>query len=472
MSSLALGKSLPLKKNKKPTRGSAARPQPRRQMAATPSPLPAIYGPLEQIGYQVIPDVLRRDECDSAVASINAWFTHATDGVLRFGPDDGAAWRVSANRPPSLHGGLLQRYRVPYIDGVLRTRLHPGVIGHFEAIWGTSELVVSQDGICVIPPWEWTGARAPHDPKPDSDRARVAHLSGTWYHFDQNPAERRRVSVQGQVALRDVGAGDATLAVLAGSHRYFENGAFAARFPETVRKPNDDWVKFTDEQICWLRAQPGVEEVAVEARAGSLILWDSRTAHCIMQPRPVRRAAPAWRYVVYACALPARNLSDKAYRQHAAWIADRRTTNHLGAKAFAADMYPCVRQDASLALSHDPLRLTAREARLMGLLRYGQHPAAGGNGDAPEKLLEFPASPGLIAYDRAAAELRREAVDSGRAVITVTGKAVRARVAGGGGAAAAADDGDTTESDSATESADEGTELPPVKKRNGRADAM
>lgn len=362
--------------SKKGGGGGGARPT-----VSVPEPLPAAYRGLDTLGFVVIPDVVPVAECEAAVESINAWFRDIGCTKLTFDavapPDardkhDLAAWLDQNNRPPSMHGGLIQGYRAPYIPGVRAVRYHPRVADHFAALWGTQRLLAAPDGICVIPPWERTGARPPRDTRPSSQRA-ACRIIGEWHHLDQNPSKTKRISVQGHVTLRDVTADDATLCVLAGSHRYVENGDFARAFPATVAKPSEDWVKLTDEQVCWFASRPGVEEVFIDARAGSLTLWDSRTVHCIGRPRAEPRAVPRWRYVVYVCMRPCAAFTRSDTEKLMDAVGNRRTTNHTGLRLFPRDpVRYATRKESSFDLRTygESFTVTRRVANLMGIKPY------------------------------------------------------------------------------------------------------
>lgn len=139
-------------------------------------------------------------------------------------------------------------------------RALPGVRHAFGAIWGDDDVITSFDGGNVFRPWR-------HRPEWKTE--------GGWWHLDQNHFKRgkdKRVSVQGFVTLTDSTAATGGLCVISGSHlehRQVCERAFAQDHDRDFVP-----VQLADPILHTGRAR------LVCARAGDLVLWDSRCVHC------------------------------------------------------------------------------------------------------------------------------------------------------------------------------------------------
>jgi hypothetical protein len=160
-------------------------------------------------------------------------------------------------------------YSVSHEKFVWDARLEPGVVNAFSKIWGTSDLLVSFDGINMTLPL------------PSLTRPK----SGRWPHQDQDPRIRGFQCAQGIINLIDNGPQDGGLVVMKGSHKlnddFFKTHSMEKK--ERWGKVPDDWHGFDDDEIAWFEER-GCELIKVEAAAGDLIVWDSRTVHYNVLP--------------------------------------------------------------------------------------------------------------------------------------------------------------------------------------------
>ncbi len=132
--------------------------------------MPAEFATLKDKGYMVTPEaILTTAECDTAMAAFEQWFVDIGTGVT-FGAADGKTW-VPKNLPYAIHG-IIQGYGIAHTQFVWDVRQHPRVVGVFERLWGTQQLVSSYDGACYIPAFEWRGIKQIPERKP-------------WLHYDQ-----------------------------------------------------------------------------------------------------------------------------------------------------------------------------------------------------------------------------------------------------------------------------------------------
>jgi len=150
-------------------------------------------------------------------------------------------------------------------------RLLPSVKTAFSAIWRTDDLLVSFDGGNAFRPWKYDN---------------LWLTDGGWYHVDQNGTKAGgvgRVCVQGLVTLSDASEDTGGLVVIPGSHKQHKTMCQRSK----VAKAMGDFVPVTV-------GDPLLDNGAslVCAKAGDLIVWDSRTVHC-NTPALTALAAPS-----------------------------------------------------------------------------------------------------------------------------------------------------------------------------------
>jgi hypothetical protein len=263
---------------------------------------------LREHGYQVIDaPVLTTEECEARIAEFWDWLESQDRGLKR---DDPTTWSSDA-WPSNIHG-IVQYPSAAHTYPVWKVRTHPNVVKVFSELWNTSpyKLQTSFDRVCIQRP---TTRKMPQKP---------------WLHIDQGPRLRGERCFQGFVTLADMPATGGTLVIMPGSHKFHDE--FFARFPKRVtdkvtvtnkvtgeqkqvtKNFSDNWVKFTQEELDWW-AERGCKPLRVSAKAGQLVLWDSRTVHQGSYPLP--ESAPLWRWVVYVCMKPTPTTRDPASRK-------------------------------------------------------------------------------------------------------------------------------------------------------------
>jgi len=212
---------------------------------------------LEEHGYCVLAGVADAEEVARARALLWDFLESVPDTKVRH--DDASTWVVEAGWLPSPSNGLLNKVGFGHSAFCWQTRLLPKVKQSFAAIWGTGDLIVSFDGGNVFRPWaqkpEW-------------------RTEGSWWHIDQNaflPGRDRRVSVQGLVTYTDATPETGGLCVVPGSHKQHR---------EVCERMHSQ--KLPGDFVPVLEEDPVLEEGGrlVCARAGDLLLWDSRCVHC------------------------------------------------------------------------------------------------------------------------------------------------------------------------------------------------
>ena len=105
-------------------------------------------------GYVVVPGVLTPDTCDGHINKIWDWLRDVSPAIRR---DDPATWSDASGNWPESVKGIFQHYGVGHTQVMWDVRSEPNVIGVFERLWGTNELLVSFDGLNVMRPPKYAG---------------------------------------------------------------------------------------------------------------------------------------------------------------------------------------------------------------------------------------------------------------------------------------------------------------------------
>ena len=119
------------------------------------------------------------------------------------------------------------------------------------------------------------------------------------------------------------------------------------------------------EKTAWLKAQ-GLAPRCVKAKAGSLVLWDSRTMHQGIQSVK-NRPNPKPRCVVYICMKPRSGATEEDLDAKRACLADGRMTTHWPYPVSPFKMMPrTYGKDVSHIVWPDEPALTPLGKRLAG----------------------------------------------------------------------------------------------------------
>ncbi|KAK9828670.1 hypothetical protein WJX72_001442 [[Myrmecia] bisecta] len=228
---------------------------------------------LKEHGWAVIEGILPPDVCQEYVNSVWDWLESLGTGISRENP---ASW--DHTRWPESFRGIINTLEVSHQDFVWRVRSHPRLVQVFAELWGTNELLSSFDSINISKPGPEAGS-AP-----------------SWLHTDQAPLRSGAVCIQGIINIIDVAADTTgTLVVKHDSHlahhRFFQE---ATVLSEDERAATADFYQFQQAELPFWEQ---FKSLALSGKAGSLFLWDSRTAHqnCLPDYRK------DFRHVVYVC---------------------------------------------------------------------------------------------------------------------------------------------------------------------------
>lgn len=266
---------------------------------------------LRKHGVAVLPSVFTQDEL--AEMETHLWDMLRTLTAKSDAPiarDKPATWESYQSLAP-MHGMLMQDHGVGHSRLAWFARQHPAVAAAFARLWqcAPQDLVTSFDGLSV------------HFP-PEQSEHPDWHTSD-WFHVDQSFSRPNYECVQGLVSLFPVREGDATLAVLVGSHA--QGDAFRAAFPKVATRTGD-WQMMSPAHMDFY-ASLGCERANVLCPAGSLVLWDSRTVHCGCLPQE-GRAEPNTRCVVYVCQWPRDHLTEEELAKKRTGQKNRTMTSH------------------------------------------------------------------------------------------------------------------------------------------------
>ena len=236
---------------------------------------------LAENGYCVIENVLTAEEVANSIQYFREWFS-------------------SYPQIAELHSkisphGIFKYHEVGQQRHAWYIRTRPNVQNVFKNIWKTDEVVVSFDGCCYIP-------------------ADCKKKDAVWTHTDQAPTKKGLKCIQGFVALTD--NTERTLVVYEGSHKLHEE--YAKEYNLTSTK---DWLLIEQNYLDKISDKKRVLNV----KAGSLVLWDSRTFH---QNQYGAKDNNEERIVQYVSYLPRCNLTKKMLEKRQKYFADKRTTSH------------------------------------------------------------------------------------------------------------------------------------------------
>lgn len=268
---------------------------------------------IDSYGVAIIPDVLTDKECSLMVDGIWSFFEYISKTwTISIDRNKETSWREFYKLYP-LHSMLIQSWNVGHAQVSWDLRQNEKIVDIFSSFWECKpeELLVSFDGLSFSLPPEVTKKGWNRD--------------NTWYHTDQSYSDSSFKCLQSWVTGLDVNEGDATLSFFEGSNKF--HGEFSSYFKVTKK---DDWYKLNKEEEEFYLLK-GCEKKYIKCPKGSLVLWDSRTIHCGVEPFKTREN-PNLRAIVYLCYMP-RVLCDKRNleKKKKAFL-DLRTTSHWANK--------------------------------------------------------------------------------------------------------------------------------------------
>lgn len=327
---------------------------------------------LQEKGYAVVPGIFTADQCTEALDKFWQVLTTASGGRIQR-PRSAADWakfKKGGNWPSEMHGILAngEWAHLPMVRS-MRTE-NPRACYVFMRLYGCQvhELKQANDRVNFQAPAEWM----PHSLK-KVPKAQLGIEDASWLHCDQALLKTGRHCIQGLLTLTPATQpGDASLELLPYSHLLHPHLESLIGRELTPSQAKENWLKFSDEEkqrmnrVIRFVGDDNSEHalfdrfISVEAAAGSLVLWDSRTLH---QGGSIRAHAGAPRldptrprFVVYICMQPiwggVENLADKQRKKMQTSFEKRRATSHWpGAGSTAITVFGAPRVYAGQAQS-------------------------------------------------------------------------------------------------------------------------
>ncbi|KAK3622011.1 hypothetical protein LTR56_022447 [Elasticomyces elasticus] len=240
---------------------------------------------LQRDGFAVIKGAVPRERADQYAEQM---WKFLEDFGLDFDRNDPS--KIHKDFLPQINEkGMCFGYGLPHEKFTWDIRSEPGVVGAFEKVYDTKDLIVSFDAVNIGFP----NRKDLPENKP-------------WPHQDQNREKPGFRCLQGLVNLLPSGPNDGGLIVCKGSHLVSEE--FHKAFEDEKDRIwawTTEWYGFTDAGMKWLDDKGFVwEKVCMEP--GDLVVWDSRAVHYNLtsttdQPR----------FATYTCYMPAADASQE-----------------------------------------------------------------------------------------------------------------------------------------------------------------
>lgn len=290
---------------------------------------------MQQHGYVVIADVVSREEIERAK---DLFWQHVTAASPNLRREDVSTW-IDENWIADPATGIVHTRGIGHSEFVWSIRDIPKVRQTFAELWETDKLLVSFDRANIFRPWH--AADAPADWK----------TKGGWWHVDQSPLVHPGLDcVQGLVNLYDADETTGGFCVIPGSVNHFSELQTVPHTRDFVAIPRNHSILNTQGQL-------------ICHRAGDLVLWDSRTAHCNHPAVETPRSDPnePLRLTVYVCMTPFSKASAETINRRKLAYKYMMTTYHW---PHEADYYPP--EDGDPDAATNPLRMTTNMRELVG----------------------------------------------------------------------------------------------------------
>jgi ectoine hydroxylase-related dioxygenase (phytanoyl-CoA dioxygenase family) len=213
----------------------------------------------EENGYLIIPDVISKD----SLKEINDLFWDYIEELSpKLSRDDSSNWMDQHKWPINTHG-LIQHYNVGFQKFTIETRNHVKKV--FEMIYGTDRLITSFDGV------SFTKRRKVYKYKDLKD-----YQNNKWekdqLHIDQTIPGLR--CIQSGACIIDQNEDSHVFVCIPGSHKYHEQ--LLSKMDTKTKASN--WYILSQEDKVFMR-ENGLNITRVPMKAGSVVIWDSRTVH-------------------------------------------------------------------------------------------------------------------------------------------------------------------------------------------------
>jgi len=235
----------------------------------------------------VIKNIIDMSKVEELRNDVYDWCENHPSGRNIFKRNDPESWRKSFLGNPST--GIVWASGAGQADHMWKLRGEERVQRAFKELWNTDRLLTSFDVFNLFRPWAYN---------------KKWRTKGGWFHVDQNgnnPKRKGFQCVQGLVNLYDADETTGGLTVIPKSHLDFENMFTRLKWP--AKGGDFIPIHFMDPVL----KAPFVKKF-VNAKAGDLCLWDSRTVHCNSPGiTPSVKPEEGWhmlRICLYVCMTP------------------------------------------------------------------------------------------------------------------------------------------------------------------------
>ncbi|KAJ5766167.1 uncharacterized protein N7511_003783 [Penicillium nucicola] len=296
-----------------------------------------------QNGYAVVKGAIARDRALKYADDIYTWLEE-----FNLGFDRNDRSTIHKDHLPDINEkGMCLGYGISHESFTWAVRQEPAVVGAFEKVYDTEDLIVSFDSVNI-------GFPNRMDIKPNSP----------WPHQDQDPEKPGFRCLQGLVNLLPNGPQDGGLIVCKGAHLLSEE--FHANFKDEERiwSWTKEWYGFTEAGQAWLKDK-GCEWIKVEAEPGDLLLWDSRTPHYNVSSETNQD-----RFCVYTCFMPVADATKEQLQTKKMAFEETKMTTHWPNAMHVVDL-PVFRNGEAdpynRSKPRESVKLTERGYRLTGI---------------------------------------------------------------------------------------------------------
>ena len=267
-----------------------------------------IMSELNTKGYAVIGNVLSEDEVSESLTLFRSWVKNSPQ-------------LQKLHRKVSPHG-IIKHFESGHQRHAWFIRTKDAVQQPFRVIWNSDELVSSFDSSCWIP-------------------SNFRGVDNCWTHTDQAPDKKGFTCVQGFVSLTE--NKERTFVCYEGSHLLHEQ-----YMADRDISGSKNWEKIDPE---FLRSISDTKRV-LHVKAGSMVLWDSRTFHQNQYGRVGEE-----RIVQYVSMLPKSDPKNtvKMAEKRKKYFQDRRTTSHWAYPIIVNGKQPRTYGDKGLVINYADL---------------------------------------------------------------------------------------------------------------------
>ncbi|KAK4054120.1 hypothetical protein OIV83_001145 [Microbotryomycetes sp. JL201] len=282
-------------------------------------------------GYAVIKGAIPEERAHQHASNFHQYIEDFGYGYKR----DDPSTCTTEHLPHITEKGMILHYGVAQEDWVWKVRTEPGVVGAFEKVYNTEDLIVSFDAVNI----QWPKRKdAPDNPR--------------WAHQDQDPERPGFRCLQGLVNLNPSGSDDGGLVVMPRAHLISEQYHEALKDEERIPQWTNEWYGYKDTGIAWLNER-GYQFEKVNLGPGDLVVWDSRLPHYNVPPK-----GNHVRMAVYTCYAPVETATQEdLIRKKEAFESGKGSTHWPQALVVGAP--PAFRPDGTI----DPATLSGPRTR-------------------------------------------------------------------------------------------------------------